>query len=161
MLVFLKRKLFLSVRVFGLLSSSLLYFSQHFGRCILRPSSGVPCLSGHRNDSTWEIIFKVLRLYHFYAQINSGHMRKAGGYSGRNIVKNTIKTKTKVRKLLLIKIIKLRLRNLDKKIICFVDFIYIELFTEIFYILYSIFEYFLDLIGIFPCSRFTGLNNIL
>ena len=34
------------------------FFSQRFGRCILRPSSGVSCLSGHRNDSTWEYIFK-------------------------------------------------------------------------------------------------------
>ena len=50
---------FLSVRVFGLLSSSLLFFSQRFGHFILQPSSGVSCLSGHRNDSTWEIIFKV------------------------------------------------------------------------------------------------------
>ena len=30
-------------------------FSQCFGCCILQPSSGVPCLSGNRNDSTWEI----------------------------------------------------------------------------------------------------------
>ena len=30
---------------------------QCFGHCILLPSSGVPCLSGHRNDSTREIIF--------------------------------------------------------------------------------------------------------
>ena len=50
---------FLSVRGFGLLSSSLLFFSQRFSRCILQPSSGVPCLSGHRNDLTWGIIFKV------------------------------------------------------------------------------------------------------
>ena len=52
---------FLSLRVFGLLSSSLLgfFFSQRFVRCILRPSSGVPCLSGHRNDLTWEIILKI------------------------------------------------------------------------------------------------------
>ena len=49
----------ISVRVFRLLSLSLLFFPQCFGHCILQPSSGVPCLSGHRNDSTWEIIFKV------------------------------------------------------------------------------------------------------
>ena len=50
--------IYLSISSFyGLLSSSLLFFSQRFGRCIHRPSSGVPCLSGHRNDSTWEIIF--------------------------------------------------------------------------------------------------------
>ena len=29
------------------------------GCSILWPSSSVPCLSGHRNNSTWEIIFKV------------------------------------------------------------------------------------------------------
>ena len=84
-----------------------LFFSpQNFGRCILRPSTGVPCLSGHRNDSTREVIFKVwllnalfdqqsncknkfLRLNHFYAQINRGHLRKARGYSGRNARKKT------------------------------------------------------------------------
>ena len=32
---------FLSLRVFGILSSSLLLFPQHFGRYVLRPSSGV------------------------------------------------------------------------------------------------------------------------
>ena len=36
----------------------IVFFSQRFGRCILRPSSVVPCLSGNRNDSTWEILFK-------------------------------------------------------------------------------------------------------
>ena len=34
--------IFLSFRVFGLLSSSALY-SQHFGQCVLLPSSGVFC----------------------------------------------------------------------------------------------------------------------
>ena len=34
---------FLSFRVFRLLSSSLLLYSQHFAQCILRPSSGVSC----------------------------------------------------------------------------------------------------------------------
>ena len=45
----------------GLLSSSLLLLvvTQYFGHCILQPSSGVPCLSKHRNDSTRKIIFKV------------------------------------------------------------------------------------------------------
>ena len=44
---------------FGLLSSSLLLLveTQNFICCILlRPSSGVPCLSEHRNDSTWETL---------------------------------------------------------------------------------------------------------
>ena len=31
------------------------------------------------------------RLNHFYAQINRGHLRKAGGYSGQNIVKKNNK----------------------------------------------------------------------
>ena len=52
-------RIFLSVRVFELLSLSLLFFSQRFSCSILRPSSGVPCLSGHTIDLTWEIIFKV------------------------------------------------------------------------------------------------------
>ena len=35
----------LSLRVFGLLSSSLLLFPQRFGQYVLRPSSGVCCLN--------------------------------------------------------------------------------------------------------------------
>ena len=44
---------------FRLLSSSLLLLveTQRFGRCISRPSTSVPCLSGHRDDSTRKIIF--------------------------------------------------------------------------------------------------------
>ena len=38
------------------------------------------------------------------------HLKKAGGHIGRNVVEITIKIKTKP---LMIKIIKLRLRNLD------------------------------------------------
>ena len=127
-------------------------------------SSSLPQVSlvylGNRNDSTWEIIFKVWLLikqgiqelwrsfanndvivFHAYpslivkdlhsswtpclikndfpgwiisiAQINRGHLRKVGGYSHWNVMKKTIKMKTIVRKLLLIKIIKLRRRNLD------------------------------------------------
>ena len=34
-------------------------FFSHFAHCIIRPSSDVPDLFGHRNGSTWEIIFKV------------------------------------------------------------------------------------------------------
>ena len=51
----------------------------------------------------------------FHAQINKGHLKNAGEYSDRNVVKKnkTIKTKTIVQKLLLIKIMKLRLRNFD------------------------------------------------
>ena len=46
---------------FGLLSSSLLGWVEtlRFGCCILLPFSSVPCLSEHRNDSTWEVIFNV------------------------------------------------------------------------------------------------------
>ena len=41
------------------------------------------------------------------------HLKKAEGHIGRNIVEITIKMKTIVRKTLMIKINKLRLRNLD------------------------------------------------
>ena len=41
------------------------------------------------------------------------HLKKAGGYIGRNVVEITVKMKTIVRKPLMIKINKLRLRNLD------------------------------------------------
>ena len=49
------------VLFFTLLSSSLLllFVSLRFGCSVLRPSLGIPCLSGYRNDSTREIIFKV------------------------------------------------------------------------------------------------------
>ena len=43
------------------------------------------------------------------------HLKKAGGHIGRNVVEITIKMKTFVRKPLMIKIIKLRLRNSDNK----------------------------------------------
>ena len=41
------------------------------------------------------------------------HLKKAGGHINWNVVEITIKMKTIVRKPLMIKIIKLRLRNLD------------------------------------------------
>ena len=41
------------------------------------------------------------------------HLKKAGGHINRNVVEITIKMKTIVRKPLMIKIIKLHLRNLD------------------------------------------------
>ena len=41
------------------------------------------------------------------------HQKKAGGHIGRNILEIKIKMKTIVQKPLMIKIIKLRLRNLD------------------------------------------------
>ena len=49
------------------------------------------------------------------------HLKKAGGHIGRNVVEITIKMKTIVRKTLMIKINKLRLRNLDN-IIRFVSY---------------------------------------
>ena len=47
------------------------------------------------------------------------HMKKAGGYIGRNVLKITIKMKTIDRKPFMIKINNLRLRNLDNGLICF------------------------------------------
>ena len=41
------------------------------------------------------------------------HLKKAGGYISQNVVEITIKLKTIVQKLLIIKINKLHLRNLD------------------------------------------------
>ena len=41
------------------------------------------------------------------------HLKKAGGHIGRNVVEITIKVKIIARKPLIIKVIKLRLRNLD------------------------------------------------
>ena len=41
------------------------------------------------------------------------HLKKAGGHIGRNVVEITIKMKTIVQKTLMIKINKLRLRNLN------------------------------------------------
>ena len=92
---------------FEQLSSSLLLLveTQCFGRCILWLSSDVPCLSGHKNDSTWEIFFKLWKwvpsFNHFYVQINEGHLRKARGYSSWNVVFQliTIKLRTTVRKI--------------------------------------------------------------
>ena len=44
------------------------------------------------------------------------HLKKAGGHISRNVVEITIEMKTIVRKPLMIKIIKLHLRNLDNQI---------------------------------------------
>ena len=53
--------------------------------------------------------------YNRYAMCPAGqkHLKKVGGHIGRNVVEITIKMKTIVRKTLMIKINKLRLRNLD------------------------------------------------
>ena len=63
-------------------------------------SSGLPRVSpvylGIEMIQPSKSSFKVRKkmMNHFYAQINRGHPRKAGGYSGRNVVKKAIKTKT-------------------------------------------------------------------
>ena len=41
------------------------------------------------------------------------HLKNAGGHIGRNVVEITIRMKTVVRKPFMIRIIRLRLRNLD------------------------------------------------
>ena len=51
------------------------------------------------------------------------HLKKTGGHIGRKVVEMRIKMKTIVRKPLMIKIIKLRLRNLDNRIIFFKSFL--------------------------------------
>ena len=58
------------------------------------------------------------------------HLKKARGHIGRNVVEITIKMKTIIRKLLMIKIIKLRLRNWDN------SFVYFHLQTYLWYTLY-------------------------
>ena len=45
--------IFLSFRVFGILSSSLLLYSQRFGRCVFRPSADVSCRSQKPTRSFW------------------------------------------------------------------------------------------------------------
>ena len=52
---------FLSLRVFGLLFSSLLLFPQHFGRYVLWPSSGVCCLN-FWDEACWFLSLKVFGL---------------------------------------------------------------------------------------------------
>ena len=90
------------VLFFGLMSSYLLrlFVRQLFGRCILLPSSGVPYLSGYRNDLTWE--FKVWLFVKVGVPENLFHtqMKNAGGNVDRNVVLQIIKIKirTAVRK---------------------------------------------------------------
>ena len=52
---------FLSLRIFGLLSSSLLLFPQRFGRYVLRPSSGVCCLN-FWDEAWWFLSWRIFRL---------------------------------------------------------------------------------------------------
>ena len=54
---------------------------------------------------------------HFYAQIKWRHLMKAGWYSGRKVVEITVEIKTMIWKFFLIKIIKVRLRNLDNQML--------------------------------------------
>ena len=56
---------------------------------------------------------KGTNAYNRYAMCPAWHLLQAGGHIGRNIVEITIKMKTIVRKPLMIKIINLRLRNLN------------------------------------------------
>ena len=58
-------------------------------------------------------MIKIIKLR--LRNLDTKHLKKAGGHIGRNVVEITIKMKTIVRKLLMIKIIKLRLRTLDNK----------------------------------------------
>ena len=77
---------------FGLLSSFLLLLvvTQRFSRFVPRSSSGVSCLYGHRNDSTWWIIFKVWllikkgfiseKVYRCYFSVGTRHKRVFWGW---------------------------------------------------------------------------------
>ena len=53
------------------------------------------------------------------------HLKKAGGHIGRNVVEITIKTKTIVRKPLMIQITMLRLRNVDN------DFLHFQYYSSV------------------------------
>ena len=88
------------------MSSSLLLFPQRFGRFVLRPSSGV-CQT--REPSIKDVVRSSVKVPVF-----GKHLKRAGRHIGRNVVEITIKMKTIVQKPLMIKINKLRLRNLDK-----------------------------------------------
>ena len=59
-------------------------------------------------DSMKDVVWSSVKVPEF-----DKHLKKAGGHIGRNVVELTIKMKTIVRKTIMIKIIKLRLRNLD------------------------------------------------
>ena len=122
---------FLSLRVFGILSLSLLLFPQRFGWYVLRPSSGVcqtqepswlrvqswlqasnntgilnTCtrLTESEQASPVDSIKGVVRSSVKVPEFNK-HLKKVGGHIDRNVVEITIKMKTIVRKLLMIKII--------------------------------------------------------
>ena len=63
-------------------------------------------------DSIKDIVWSSVKVPEF-----NKHLKKPGGHIGRNIVEITIKMKTIVQKPLMIKIVKLRLRNLDNQFI--------------------------------------------
>ena len=83
---------FLTLRVFGLLSSSLLLFSQSFGRYVLRPSSGEITIK-MKTIIRKPLMIKIMKLHLKKPSINTW-----------NVVKITIKMKTKVQKPLMLKI---------------------------------------------------------
>ena len=56
-------------------------------------------------------MIKIIKLH--LRNFDNKHLKKVGGHIGHLVVEITIKMKTIVRKLLMIKTIKLRLRNLD------------------------------------------------
>ena len=64
--------------------------------------------TGEPVDSIKDVIRSSVKVPKF-----DKHLKKAGGHTGRNVVEITIKMNTIVRKLLMIKIIKLLLWNLD------------------------------------------------
>ena len=83
-------------------------------------------------DSIKDIVWSSVKVSEFDI-----HLKKAGGHIGRYIVEITIKMKIIVRKPLMIKIIKLRLRNLGNKysiyslLVCLVVcFLFVSLFLS-------------------------------
>ena len=64
--------------------------------------------TGYPVDSIKDVVRSSVKVPEF-----DKHLKKVGGHIGRNVVEITIKMKTIVKKTLMIKIIKLRLRNLN------------------------------------------------
>ena len=110
---------FLSLRVFGLLSSSLLFFPQHFGWYVFRPSSGVcrtqepswnfelhPLLNSQGSPVLIPLAITGTSVKYSYivTRLQSGlNLKKAEGHITQNVVEITIKMKTIVWKPLMIK----------------------------------------------------------
>ena len=126
--------IFLSFRVFKLLSSSLLLYSKCFSWCVLQPSSGISYQTWEPTQNfKWHPLFnpwgaaysdsinhnwvQVLSIpvlilacsqdwtCNFQKKVNKKHLKKAGRPIGWNIGNITIKMKTIVQKPLMIKII--------------------------------------------------------